>query len=133
MGASEDQTASGRVLVVEDDPLQRRAVVRLLHLWGYDAVEAADGGAALDRYREIHDQLDAMLLDIMLPVLNGVDVAREVSASDPELPIIACSAAFDESIESELRDLGVSDFLRKPYDAESLHATLARQITRDEG
>src|SRR4051794_37196462 len=118
----------GCVLVVEDDPLQRRVLLRLLRGWGYGTIEAADGGAAADRFREAIEQLDLVLLDIMLPVRNGIEVAREVRADRPELPIVACSAAFNAAVEADLRRVGVREYLPKPYIADVLRATLARLI-----
>jgi CheY-like chemotaxis protein len=70
-------------------------------------------------------------LDIMLPVLNGVEVARHVRQADHAPPIVACSAAFNDEVESHLRDLGVRDFLRKPFDGHALQTTLARSMLRE--
>ena len=65
-----------------------------------------------------------MFLDIMLPVLSGVEVARRVRAGWPDLPIVACSAAFNATLEADLRRLGVWRFLAKPFHAEVLHAVV---------
>ena len=129
---SKDSTAYC-VLVVEDDEELRRVVVRHLTRWGFAALEAPDGGAALDEFRKAGDALDVILLDIMLPVLNGVDVARYILAERPGTPIIAYSAAFNDQIESDLRDLGVEDLLYKPFRAENLHTLLRRAITATSG
>src|SRR4051795_10124621 len=64
----------GCVLVVEDDPMLRRGGVRTLKTWGYTILEAPDGGAALDQVGAAEDELSVILLDVMLPVLNGVEV-----------------------------------------------------------
>lgn len=114
----------GRVLVVEDDPMLRRVVVRTLQTWGFVIREAHDGGAALVEVAESGEALNVVLLDVMLPVLNGVEVARRVCRDKPDLPIVACSAALTEQVESDLRDAGVRHFLPKPYSADSLHAMI---------
>lgn len=124
----EDDT-SGCVLVVEDDALLRRVVVRLLQSWAYEVIEAPDGIEALDRFRESRGRLGAMLLDVMLPRLNGVAVAREVQAEDPALPIVACSAAFDDTVEADLRGAGVRHFLPKPFTSEDLHSAIRLAAT----
>src|SRR4029077_20166337 len=94
-GGMEPQVA-GRVLVVEDDLLLRRVIVRTLQTWGFTVLEANDGGAALERVCERMPGLDAVLLDIWLPVLDGVEVARRLQRDCPTLPVVACSAAIDE-------------------------------------
>ncbi len=119
-----ETTDSGCVLVVEDDSLLRRVIVRLLKGWRFLVIEASDGGIALERFQADGDRLDVILLDIMLPVHNGVEVARSVRETSPNLPIVACSAAFNEDLIQDLRQLGVRYFLPKPFTAESLRATL---------
>ena len=116
------------LLVVEDDPFLRRVVVRTLQTWGILILEAADGGAALHQVAEAAGELNLVLLDIMLPVLNGVEVARQLGRDYPLLPIVACSAAMNDEIEAELREVGVRHFLPKPYTAESLRATLRAAV-----
>jgi CheY-like chemotaxis protein len=116
------------VLVVEDDPLLRRVLVRLLRGWGYGIVEAADGAEALERFREARGWLGLVVLDIMLPVIDGVQVARHVREAAPSLPILACSAAFTDQVQDDLRAAGVVDFLPKPYSADLLQRAVARSL-----
>ena len=131
-GAIAERTDPGRggvplcVLVVEDEPLVAHALVRLLWGWGYTTLEATDGGAALDQVRKAGSQLSLILLDIMLPVLDGVEVARQVRADWPDLPIVACSAALNADLEEDLGRLGVREFLHKPFRVEALRAALRR-------
>jgi CheY-like chemotaxis protein len=120
----------GRVLLVEDDPLMRRMLARLLHWWSLDVVEAFDGPAALERFQEQDGRFDVVLLDIMLPRLSGVEVARAILGGRPGLPIVACSAAFEPSIVAELKSLGVVQCLEKPFHADALHDALARVLDR---
>lgn len=116
------------VLVVEDDVLLRQIVSKLLKRWGYRTLEASDGGSALDRVRESSPSPDLMLLDIMLPEINGVEVARIVRVERPDLPIVACSAAFDAEVEADLMALGVESLLPKPFSADALRAVLESAI-----
>jgi CheY-like chemotaxis protein len=121
-------TKSARVLLVEDDPLMRRMLSRLLHWWDLEVVEAFDGLAALDHFRAYAGRFDAVLLDIMLPRLNGVEVARAILEDRPGLPIIACSAAFDPAMLDKLDALGVSERLEKPFNAAALRSALSRVL-----
>lgn len=116
------------VLVVEDDAMLRRVVVRTLQGWGYHIREAGDGGSAVDAALSDEEPLNVILLDIMLPVLNGVEVARQVLGRKPEMPIVACSAALNTEVERDLREAGVRHFLPKPFSADSLRESIRRAI-----
>jgi CheY-like chemotaxis protein len=130
VGAASEAEAAGRILVVEDDPLLRRVVVQILQTWGYAILEAPDGLQALEQVREGPADLSLVLLDIMLPLLNGLEVARRVLAERPDLPVVACSAALTDEVVEDLRDAGVRVFLPKPYSPEALQATIAQAATR---
>lgn len=118
----------GRVLVVEDDVDLRRIVVRHLLRWGYETLEAADGGEGVAQFREASGDLSAILLDIMLPVLDGIGVARAIHDDRPDLPIVAYSAAFNDEMIAALEALGVAHFLSKPFRAEDLRSILGDAI-----
>ncbi len=120
----------GCVLVVEDDTMLRRIVVKTLLSWGFEIREACDGGMALEQVKLAGDELHAMLLDIMLPVLDGVAVAEKVLVDNPDLPIVACSAALDEEMRARLFAIGVRHFLPKPFSADSLLAMLRVAMRR---
>ncbi len=120
----------GRVLVVEDDPILRRVLVKILQSWGFAILEATDGLSALETIDAKADELSVILLDIMLPLLNGLEVARRVGEERPEVPIVACSAALTDDLRADLHDAGVRVFLPKPYSADLLRATLCQAARR---
>jgi two-component system cell cycle sensor histidine kinase/response regulator CckA len=108
------------VLIVEDEKALRRAARRILSKAGYTVLEAADGAEAL-RVLEGHvGPLHLLLTDMILPGLNGREVAERISASRPGLKVLFSSGYTNDAV---LRD-GVLDasahFLAKPYTAESL-------------
>ncbi len=123
-GGSGEAEGRGCILVVEDDPLLRKVVVRILQTWGYGIVEAPDGLAAVRAADERRAELGLVLLDIMLPLLNGIEVARRVRSDQPELPIVACSAALTEEVVANLVDLGVERIISKPFSADELRAAI---------
>ena len=114
------RNSPSRVLVVEDDPYLRRVLVRTLEGWGFLISEAGDGGTAVDLATNCGSDLAIVLLDIMLPVMNGIEVARTVHRDRPNLCIVACSAAMNDEMRAELREVGVRYFLPKPYTADAL-------------
>jgi CheY-like chemotaxis protein len=120
----DDHPRTGKVLVVEDDPLLRRILTKILQTWGYAILEAPDGLSALEHIRAEPPEVSLILLDIMLPLLNGLEVARHVREEQPSLPIVACSAALTDEIKDDLLRLGVNLFLPKPYTPEALRTVL---------
>lgn len=74
------------ILIVDDDNDVRAMIKRALHELGYPAVEAQDGKTALAMMAE--EKPDLVILDYMMPGMDGAEVAREIAAIDPELPII---------------------------------------------
>ncbi len=117
-------SAAGHVLVVEDDDSLRRLVTRTLRDAGYTIREACDGDTALIEMRRRDVPLKVVLLDIVLPGLDGVAVAKAVSVERPDLVIVACSASLNESALEDLRSSGVRHFLYKPYMFETLIAAV---------
>lgn len=124
MSPAKSPTQGGRVLIVEDDPVLRSVLVKILQNWGFAILQANDGLAALEAIDANADDLSVILLDIMLPLLNGLEVARRVRDERPEIPIVVCSAALTDDLMADLHDLGVRDFLSKPFSANDLRAIL---------
>ena len=116
--------ASPRVLVVEDDAEIADALRRSLRLEGYDVRLAADGEAALDETRDF--QPDLMVLDLGLPKLDGLEVARRVR-SEGDVPILMLTAR-DAVVEG--LDAGADDYLVKPFEREELLARLRAMLRR---
>ncbi|HXG62786.1 MAG TPA: HD domain-containing phosphohydrolase [Planctomycetota bacterium] len=114
--------SSGRILVVDDDPADRMLLRRLLGAQGYDVREVADGESALAEVER--NPPDLVVLDILLPGVDGYDICRRLK-SDPRtrlIPVIMITGL--DHFEARLRgvDLGVDDFLVKPYRFEELRA-----------
>jgi CheY-like chemotaxis protein len=117
---------SGSILIIEDDAATREALIDVLTLSGYQAVGAANGVEALDLLRRPpHPGL--VLLDLMMPVMNGMDF-RARQLADPELaklPVVVLSAVDARSAG----DLGEpAAFLRKPVELDRLLDTVARFV-----
>jgi two-component system, OmpR family, KDP operon response regulator KdpE len=110
-----------RVLVVEDEAQLRFWLRRNLEQAGYNVRGAEDGSTAL---REVGGfKPDVILLDLMLPDMNGVDVCREVRR-DHETPIIVLSALGEEKTKVEALDEGADDYLTKPFGMAELFARI---------
>ena len=112
----------GRILVVDDNPINRDVLVRRLQREGHTVSAAADGRAALEAVA--HAPFDLMLLDIMMPVMNGFQVLEFLHA-DPDLsalPVIVISALDDLDSVVRCIELGADDYLTKPFNPIFLRA-----------
>ena len=116
-----------RVLVVEDDQEIARVLLRSLRLEGYDVRSAGDGVTALDE--SIVFEPDAVVLDLGLPRLDGVEVAKKLR-SDGDVPILMLTArdAVDDRVKG--LDSGADDYLVKPFDRQELLARLRALLRR---
>ncbi|MEP0844996.1 MAG: response regulator, partial [Phycisphaerae bacterium] len=102
-----------RVLVVEDDPAIRRGIVDALRFEGYQTFEAGDGRSGRDR--AIGVECDLILLDLVLPGGDGLDILREVRAIRPTLPVIILTARGEEADRVEGLRRGADDYVVKPF------------------
>ena len=116
-------SASPDVLVVEDDQDMADALLNLLEIWGFPARHAEHGKAALDA---VESHMPAVvLLDMLMPVMDGWQCARELRARyGRTLPIVVVTAA--EHIRSRGHELGADDVLPKPFDIDEFLRTVAR-------
>jgi two-component system, OmpR family, response regulator MprA len=116
-----------RVLVVEDDDEIAQVLQRSLRLDGYDVRIAGDGEAALDQAAAYHP--DLVILDLGLPKLDGIEVARRLRAAD-DVPILMLTAR--DAVESRVEglDSGADDYLVKPFERQELLARLRALLRR---
>ena len=116
-----------RVLVVDDEPQIRRALRLVLRANGYEVTEVAAGEAALDALAVT--AFDLMILDLVLPDLDGVEVCRRVRDWS-ELPVVVLSAHGDEEIKVRALDEGADDYVTKPFSAPELLARMRSALRR---
>ena len=109
------------ILIVEDDPNIRLGLEDNLNLEGYQVLNAPDGVNGLKSAME--NEIDLLILDIMLPGMNGFEICRKVKAEKPELPVIMLTARGSEMDKVAGLDIGADDYITKPF---SLPELLAR-------
>ena len=115
------------VLVVDDEPMLRNLLSHLLHLEGYKVLEAEDGLAALDVVAT--ENPDLVLLDVMLPARNGLDVLGDLRRTS-DIPVILVSARAEEDDRVAGLRLGADDYVTKPFSAAELSARVASLLRR---
>jgi DNA-binding response OmpR family regulator len=119
--------APHKVLVVDDEPTVREVVVGYLRRDGHDVAEAADGTIALELLDA--DPPDLVVLDMMLPVVNGLDVLRRVRSSS-EIPVIMLTARAEEADRVTGLELGADDYVVKPFSPRELAARVNGVLRR---
>jgi two-component system, OmpR family, response regulator MprA len=117
-----------RILVVDDDRAVRESLRRSLAFNGYQVELATDGYAALDAV--IAHRPDAMVLDVMMPRLDGLEVCRRLRSSGDDLPIMVLTARDAVSDRVSGLDAGADDYLPKPFALEELLARLRALLRR---
>ena len=108
-----------KILVAEDDRNIRSGLVDALELEGYVMEEAADGAGALRKFTAFRP--DLVLLDVMMPNLNGYEVCRRIRRSDAATPIIMLTAKGEEIDKVLGLELGADDYVTKPFGPASRH------------
>ena len=109
-----------RILVADDDRAIREAVARALELEGYEVVTAADGVAALEAVGA--QRPDALVLDVMMPTLDGLGVCRALRNRGDQTPILILTARTEVSDRVAGLDAGADDYLPKPFALEEMLA-----------
>ncbi len=110
-----------RILVVDDEPAIRRFLRTSLTAQGYQIIEAENGNDALALLR---NRVDMVVLDLGLPDNDGVDVLRQIRASDMSMPVIILSSRSDEKGKVTALDLGADDYVTKPFGIDELLARI---------
>ena len=116
------------ILVVDDEGLIAKVTSLLLKKNGYNTLTAAEGTEALSIYRNRQNEIKAVITDVMMPGMDGVNLARELKAINPEVKIIAFTGQATETRQAELRALGVKWILHKPFDPKNLLAALDDEL-----
>jgi len=115
------------VLVVDDEPMLRHLLSRLLRMEGYEVMEAEDGQAALEIIRNVEP--DLVLLDVMLPTRDGIDVLGDLRRTS-DVPVILVSALGDEADRVIGLKAGADDYVVKPFSAAELSARIESVLRR---
>ncbi|MGH3517094.1 MAG: response regulator transcription factor [Haloechinothrix sp.] len=117
-----------RILVVDDDRAVRESLRRSLEFNGYAVELASDGAQALEAI--VANRPDAMVLDVMMPRLDGLEVARRLRSTGDDLPILVLTARDSVSDRVSGLDAGADDYLPKPFALEELLARLRALLRR---
>ncbi len=118
---------SVKVLIADDSSTMRKIIIRSLEAVGVtNSVEASDGAEAFNKYQA--DHFDLLLTDWDMPNKSGLELVQEIRDSGGTLPIIMISTEAEKSRVVEAVTVGVSDYLIKPFTADTLRAKLMKFV-----
>ena len=117
-----------KIMVVDDESRMRKLVKDFLKKRGYEVIEAADGEEALDHFFE-DKNINLIICDVMMPKIDGFEVVKEIRQYS-EVPIIMLTAKGDESDELNGFDLGVDEYISKPFSPKILVARVEAILRR---
>jgi two-component system, OmpR family, KDP operon response regulator KdpE len=121
-------TPTHRILIVDDEPAIRRGLRTTLNGLGFESFEAARGEEALSLVRT--SRFDAILLDLNMPGIGGIETCRRIRQLSPRLPILVISVNDSEDGKVEALDVGADDYITKPFSVKELMARLRASIRR---
>src|SRR5262245_51492502 len=119
---------NSQIVVVEDEPAIRRGVVDTLKMSGYEVAEAADGALGLER--SVQPGVRLVLLDLLLPRRDGLEVLSELRRVRPTLPVIILTARGSEDDRVRGLKMGADDYVVKPFSARELLARVEAVLRR---
>ncbi len=119
---------TGTILLAEDDPSVRSLACQALERAGYSVIEAGDGEEALRIFRESPQEFDLLLTDVVMPQLGGAELAEQVAAARPDMPVVFMSGYVDGSDASDYIANRNVVFLQKPWQVKQLLAAVGRVL-----
>ena len=125
---SDDLLQGARILVVDDNAMNRMVACDLLDSWGATTARAADGQEALDRLAR--DPFDLVLMDVQMPRMDGYEATRQIRNDDAlaDLPVVALTASVPREDQDVAFDAGMDAFVLKPFDSADLKTVIVRHL-----
>lgn len=115
-----------RILVVDDAAFMRMRVVKLLAAQGHELEEAENGQEAVHKYEAVRP--DLVLMDITMPLMDGIAATRAIKAQDPDARVVMVSALGQQTMVIEAIKAGARDFVVKPFEPEKILQTVERHL-----
>ena len=116
------------ILIVDDEEIVRQTLVRFLQDFGHSVDEVDNGSSALEAIKT--SNYDLALVDLRMPGLNGLDLLARLRTESLDLPIVIISGHRDQRITDQALQLGISDFLAKPFQFTELEALITKYTVR---
>lgn len=115
------------ILIVDDD-IAHRTMLRILLDWNYEIFEADDGLVAIEQIQ--NDSFDLVIMDIRMRNVSGLEALDAIKTLRPDIPVVMMTAYWSDQIADEARKKGAFDYLPKPFDFDELRQTIERAVAR---
>ena len=121
------QLTGVKILLAEDNAVNRKIAVRFLTGWGADTDTAENGQIAWDLMQ--HHSYDLLLIDLEMPLMDGKQLLAEVRQINKDIPAIAFTAAVYENMYTDLEKHGFNGYLHKPFRPDEMHRTILLHLS----
>lgn len=115
------------ILIVDDSDFMRVRCRQVLANEGYQVVEASNGQEAVAKYEEVRP--DLVMMDITMPIMDGIAAVREIKKRDPQARVVMCSALGQQAMVLEAIKAGARDFIVKPFEPDRVVTTIKKVLT----
>ena len=127
---TERTKGAGHILLVDDEEAIREVVAEMLAGLGYTVTTCVNGEEAMQKFKDSHDTIDLVILDMIMPKMNGYDCFRHLQKIDKEVPVLISSGfSLTEEVQQMMKN-GVAGFLEKPYYLEKLSKIIVEKIRK---
>jgi two-component system response regulator HydG len=114
------------ILIVDDD-IAHRTMLRILLKWNYEIFEADDGSVAIEKISD--NSFDLIIMDIRMPNVSGLEALDAIKTLRPETPVVMMTAYWSDQMADKARKMGAFDYLPKPFDFDELRQTIERAVS----
>lgn len=115
------------ILIVDDSAFSRSILVQIVQALGHETLEAGSGSEAVTVFQE--KKPDLVIMDLLMPDMDGLEAIRKIMDIDPEARTIVCSTDKQAARQEEARDAGVMGFVKKPVNGDRLRSVLSGILT----
>ena len=115
-----------KTLLIVDDDIAHRTMLRILLDWQYEIIEAEDGSIAIEIAGKRN--VDLILMDVRMAEVSGIEALDQIGSLRPDVPIVMMTAYFSDEIADQTKDRGAFGCLGKPFDFDELKQTIERAI-----
>lgn len=116
----------GKILIVDDAAFMRMMLKKILAPTGNEVLEAVDGSDGVSKYKENKPNL--VLLDIVMPNIDGIECLKQIIAHDKNARVIMCSSIGQQTVVNDAIKFGARDFIVKPFDAAKVLETVTKNM-----